>query len=87
MLPQDESFDEEYGLQTPPGFQLVVLPYAEDLRDLNEIKEAAGYAPDEVASEKPIIDTLKQEEKNAARLLIKNLTIDFNSRNFENPSI
>ena len=28
---------------------------------------------------------LKKEERNSARLLIKNLTIDFDSRNFENP--
>ena len=54
---------------------------------MNEIKEAAGLPTNEVENERPIIDTLKQEEKNAARLLIKNLTIDFNSRNFENPSI
>ena len=87
MLPQDESFDEELGLQTPPGFQLIVLPYAEDLRDLNEIKEAGGFEVDETENKNSIIDSLKQEEKNAARLLIKNLTIDFNSRNFENPSI
>ena len=87
MLPQDESFDEDFGLQTPPGFQLVVLPYAEDIRDLSDIKEAAGLGKTDSGEEVPVIDTLKQEEKNAARLLIKNLTIDFNSRNFENPSI
>ena len=87
MLPQDESFDEDFGLQTPPGFQLVVLPYAEDIRDLSDIKEAAGLGQADAGEEVPVVDTLKQEEKNAARLLIKNLTIDFNSRNFENPSI
>ena len=87
MLPQDESFDEEFGLQTPPGFQLIILPYAEDLRDLNEIKKAAGYEAEEVAEETSIIEKLKKDEKDAAKLLIKNLTIDFNSRNFENPSI
>ena len=59
MLPQDESFDEEFGLQTPPGFQLIVLPYAEDLRDLNEIKEAAGYSVEEAENERSIIDKLK----------------------------
>jgi hypothetical protein len=30
---------------------------------------------------------LTKDEKNAAKLLVKNMTIDFNSRNFENPSI
>ena len=34
-----------------------------------------------------MIDKLRPEEKNAARLLIKNLTIDFDVRNFENPTI
>jgi ATP-dependent DNA helicase 2 subunit 1 len=34
-----------------------------------------------------VIETLTKEEKNAAKLLVKNLTIDFNSRNFENPSL
>lgn len=63
------------------------MPYAEDLRDLNEIKKAAGYEAEEVAEETPIIDKLKKDEKDAAKLLIKNLTIDFNSRNFENPTI
>lgn len=66
---------------------MIVLPYAEDLRELSDIKEAAGLGKADAGEEAPVIDTLKQEEKNAARLLIKNLTIDFNSRNFENPSI
>ena len=42
LLPQEESMDETTGLQTPPGFQLVVLPYADDIRDLDSIMEAAN---------------------------------------------
>ena len=33
------------------------------------------------------MDTLTKEEKNTAKLLVKNLNIDFDSRDFENPTI
>ena len=85
LLPQDEKYDPESGFQTPPGFQLIVLPYAEDIRDLDAIMEAAGFRQQE-ENQVGICETLKKEERNSARLLIKNLTIDFDSRNFENPS-
>lgn len=64
-----------------------MLPYAEDIRDLDAIMEAAGFKARQEQSEEPgICDTLQKEERNAAKLLIKNLTIDFDSRNFENPA-
>ena len=67
---------------------MIVLPYADDIRDLDGIMEAAGFKKnDEVPDEVPITETLTKQEKDSAKLLIKNLTIDFNSRNFENPSI
>lgn len=88
LLPQDEKFDDSTGLQTPPGFQLIVLPYADDIRDLDGIMEAAGFQKAEERQQEPaIIDKLRPEEKNAAKLLIKNLTIEFDPRNFENPTI
>ena len=34
-----------------------------------------------------IVDTLTKEEKEAARLIVKNLEIDFDSRDFESPTI
>jgi hypothetical protein len=34
-----------------------------------------------------IINSLNKDEKKAAKYLIKNLNIDFDSRNFLNPSI
>jgi ATP-dependent DNA helicase 2 subunit 1 len=34
-----------------------------------------------------IVDTLTKQEKDAAKLLVKNLDIDFDCKNFENPSI
>lgn len=65
-----------------------MLPYADDIRDLDQIIEAAGLKQaEEKASAPAIIDSLKQEEKNAAKLLIKNLTIDFDARNYDNPTI
>jgi len=68
----------------------VVLPYADDIRDLDGIMEAAGIkqaAKEAEEKQQAIIDTLTQTEKQSARLLIKNLTINFNSRDFENPSL
>ena len=48
--------------------------------------EAAGFPQDKQESNE-IINSLSKNEKNAAKLLIRNLTIDFDSRNFENPTI
>jgi hypothetical protein len=53
---------------------------------LNSILDAAGF-PTDKDEEVNVMETLTKEEKDAAKLLVKNLTIDFNSRNFENPSI
>ena len=47
------------------------------------IFEAAGITQ----KDQGIMDTLSKEEKNSAKLLVKNLNIEFDSRNFENPSI
>lgn len=66
----------------PAGFQLILLPYAEDIRDLDTIMEAAGFPEDEEYN----LD-LSKKEKDAAKLLIKNLTVQFDSLNFENPTI
>lgn len=87
LLPQDEKFDELTGLQTPAGFQLIVLPFADDIRGLDNIMEAAGFQNQDDQDGPSIVDKLRPEEKNAAKLLIKNLTIDFDARNFENPTI
>jgi hypothetical protein len=63
-----------------------VLPYADDIRSLDNIMEAAGFPQDKQESNE-VINSLSKNEKNAAKLLIRNLTIDFDSRNFENPTI
>ena len=61
---------------------MIPLPFADDLRDNKSIFEAAG-----VKADQSIMDTLTREEKHSASLLVKNLNIEFDSRNFENPSI
>jgi hypothetical protein len=48
--------------------------------------ETAGFNLDN-ESEVNVIEDLTKKEKDAAKLLVKNLSIDFNSRNFENPSL
>ncbi len=78
MLPQDESVDPEDNFQQPAGFHLVFLPYSDDIR-----------SPETVIPPKPAGEESKvnDEQLKAAKLLIKNLTIDFDSRQFENPAI
>lgn len=85
LVPQDESVDPRDGYVSPAGFQLIQLPYADDLRDTQAIVEYAGLKKE--ATEPGIMDTLSKNEKNSAKLLVKNLNIDFDSRNFENPSL
>lgn len=62
------------------------MPYADDIRDINAIFDAAGYG-EEAKEDDSIFDTLTNEEKHAAKLMVKNMYIDFNSRNFDNPSL
>lgn len=77
MVPQDETQGEgEGGQYTPPGFNVIFLPYAEDVRD---IEEHLAY--------KERVPQATKDENRAAKLFVKNMTVDFNSRNFENPSI
>ena len=83
LVAQEEQIDPKDGFQTPAGFQLIPLPFADDLRDNKSIFEAAGITQ----KDQGIMDTLSKEEKNSAKLLVKNLNIEFDSRNFENPSI
>lgn len=62
------------------------MPFADDLRDLDAIMAAGGLNNNE-RTEKPIVDTLTKEEKYVARNMIKNMTFDFQSYDFENPTI
>ncbi len=72
LLPQAEELDEE-GIQTkPPGFHLITLPFADDFRRL-EIEKSENVP--------------KAEHIDAAKQVVKNLRIRFNSQNFENPAL
>lgn len=76
LVPQKETFDEDY-FQTPPGFNLIFLPYADEIRSSEDILKKHKFKQGSVS----------KEESEAAKKLIKKMNIDFDSRNFENPSI
>ena len=59
MLAQEESIDRQDGFQTPAGFQLIVLPYADDLRDNATILDYAGFEIRD-SNEAGICDTLSK---------------------------
>jgi len=42
--------------ETQMGFQLIVLPYADDIRELDRIMEASGYPKDRKEDEPSVID-------------------------------
>ena len=73
LLPQLERYDEDY-FQTPPGFNMVVLPWADDLRSNSDI---LSKCPKDI----PYISD-KQSE--LARKIIKKMNISFDCRSFEN---
>jgi len=68
-MPKDSTDDD-----AQPGFYLIVLPFADDMRDLDAIMAAGGFNVNDT-HEKPIVDTLTKDEKYAAKILIKNMTI------------
>ena len=75
LLPQKESYDED-GYQVPPGFNLIFLPFAEDIRKTKEIigRNNLNYE-------------VKEQEKQAAAQLINKMTFDFDPRAFENKDL
>ena len=73
LLPQAEAYDAD-NFQTPPGFNLIFLPYADDIRKPDTV----------IPIKKPNVN---REQITNAKLLVKALTFDFDSRNFENPRI
>ena len=66
----------------PAGFTMIQIPYADDLRDNKKIMEASA-----IDANADVVGNLKDEEKNAAKLLIKNLDFDFDSRDFRNQNL
>lgn len=75
MLPQKESFDEDY-FQNPPGFNLIPLPYADDIRSNSDIMKKMPQGVE-----------ISTHQSEFAKKLIKKMNISFDSRNFENPTI
>ena len=73
MLPQKEVFDEDY-FQTPPGFNLIVLPYADDIRSSSDLMK--NFPKEEIE--------ITNEQRELAKKLIKKMNISFDCRNFEN---
>jgi ATP-dependent DNA helicase 2 subunit 1 len=75
LLPQIESVDPEDNFRHPQGFNMIFLPYADDIR-----------SPESIIKREKIVKVNEQQVA-AAKLLVKNLSIDFDSRQFENPAI
>jgi len=72
LLPQKEEFDEDGTQSIPPGFHVITLPFADDIRDIK-------------VEPTPKAD-LEQIKK--AKKLVKSLFLgNFDSRNFENPAL
>lgn len=45
ILPQAEEVDEEGNQLVPPGMNMIVLPYADDIRDAPQVKTESGMFP------------------------------------------
>ena len=73
LLPQLEKYDEDY-FQTPPGFNLIVLPWADDIRSNSDI----------LSKNPKILPKVSEEQSELAKKLIKKMNISFDCRAFEN---
>ena len=72
LFPQLERYDEDY-FQTPPGLNMIVLPYADDIRSNTEIWKKASTLP-----------KISDKESELAKKIIKKMNISFDCRVFEN---
>ena len=73
LLPQAEKYDEDY-FQTPPGFNMIILPWADDIRSNSEI----------MAKNPKVLPEITQEQSDLAKKIIKKMNISFDCRAFEN---
>ena len=73
LLPQAEKYDEDY-FQTPPGFNMIVLPWADDIRSNADIM--AKYPKD--------LPNPSDEQNELAKKIVKKMNISFDCRAFEN---
>lgn len=76
LFPQKESYDEETHYHTPPGFNMIILPYADDI--VNLVGDKTICKPMEIS----------EELVSVTSLLVNSLTLpDFDFRSFENPAL
>ena len=73
LFPQQEQYDEDY-FQTPPGLNMIVLPWADDIRSNSEI----------LSKNPKILPKVSDEQSELAKKLIKKMNISFDCRAFEN---
>ena len=73
LMPQAEKYDEDY-FQTPPGFNMIILPWADDIRSNSEI--IAKYPKE--------LPKVNEEQSELAKKIIKKMNISFDCRAFEN---
>lgn len=74
LLPQTENQGKD-GVKTPLGFQMIILPYADDIRKLDTVYPERSCDP-------------AKTDINVAMKLVHNLTIkEFDPRSFENPDV
>ena len=73
LLPQLEQYDEDY-FQSPPGFNMVVLPWADDIRSNSDI----------LSKNPKILPKVSDEQSELAKKIIKKMNISFDCRAFEN---
>ena len=73
LMPQAEKYDEDY-FQTPPGFNMIILPWADDIRSNSEI----------LAKNPKDLPEVTQEQSDLAKKIIKKMNISFDCRAFEN---
>ncbi len=78
LIPQKESFDEDF-FQTPPGFNMIVLPFADDIRSNSDIMSKIDMSK--------INNKITVEQSELTKKLIKKMNISFDCRNFENFSL
>ncbi|KAI8075996.1 SPOC like C-terminal domain-containing protein [Thamnidium elegans] len=71
-IPQDEKLDENSNQLEPPGLQLIILPYADEIRPLPPAITSVQVDP---------------EVRESAKAIVNKLTIDYDPRHFENPYI
>ena len=73
LMPQLEKYDEDY-FQTPPGFNMIILPWADDIRSNSDI----------LAKNPKNMPNVSEEQSELAKKIIKKMNISFDCRAFEN---